>query len=600
MLGQRQPLLLPPGSTIVPIGQDVPSGWNGGFGRDGFAGFAVGGNGQTIAPGMTANGFVLTSPRVPTIREFQALADWVLIVPDHDEITDDVLDEAGRVEERITFSVYSLGPASLADVGSHRHWDMLRADLGRIIELGWCSGAEFMQDLDRRLAEARIALDAEDGTLAKTRLAVLQGLLGGVTQATCRREALDLLTLNIASLIANTPDTPIPVQPEFTLTPQQTSRAVGETHVVRARVVNAADANRPLSGFHLRIDVVEGPHAGQGGSGRTNADGELEFEYIGTRTGTDRIVLGELLSLNSSPIMVASMGDLEGLVPPALGLAEAIVTWEGGVDLAIPFFMPPMVKSMGGNTIYLSDVAINAGSLPAPKSLIRYYLSATLPIDPDSAHVIGEREVPELQVDEENHASEQPFELPAGLPDGLYYLAACADPDNSVVELNEDNNCSYNQLDTHVSSVVSVERITSVSPDCSMAKPSETLLWPPNHKMVKVRIDGVTHSEGSPTGIEITSVRQDEPVNGLGDGDTAPDASGIGTPQVNLRAERAGTGNGRVYIVGFTATSADGGSCTGTVTVGVPHDRSGKIPPIDDGLRYDSTLDSAAHSPKAK
>lgn len=43
--------------------------------------------------------------------------------------------------------------------------------------------------------------------------------------------------------------------------------------------------------------------------------------------------------------------------------------------------------------------------------------------------------------------------------------------------------------------------------------------------------------------------------------------------QILLRAERAGTGNGRVYVVHFTASDGQGGNCSGTVKVGVPHSK---------------------------
>lgn len=75
-------------------------------------------------------------------------------------------------------------------------------------------------------------------------------------------------------------------------------------------------------------------------------------------------------------------------------------------------------------------------------------------------------------------------------------------------------------------------------------------------------------------------------MDGLGDGDTGPDAV-IQGETVLLRAERSGTGNGRVYWVSFTAMDARGESCSGAVMVGVPH--RARRPPIDDGTRYDST-----------
>jgi len=111
-------------------------------------------------------------------------------------------------------------------------------------------------------------------------------------------------------------------------------------------------------------------------------------------------------------------------------------------------------------------------------------------------------------------------------------------------------------------------------------------LWPPNHRLVPVSIRGVTGPDDATTTLQITGVRQDEPVNGLGDGDTSPDAV-IQTDRVLLRAGRSGTGNGRVYHVYFRAADGQGGSCQGEVTVGVPHDS--KRAPIDGGSLNDST-----------
>jgi hypothetical protein len=178
----------------------------------------------------------------------------------------------------------------------------------------------------------------------------------------------------------------------------------------------------------------------------------------------------------------------------------------------------------------------------------------------------GERQVPVLPVDGESHANEQQFRLPADLPEGLYHLAACADAPQSIAELDEDNNCSYSRLDTHISSIVSMEQPLNPPPDCSLAYPSVSLPWPPNHKLVNVSINGITHPENLPTTVTITRVQQDEPVNDPGDGDSSPDAFGLGAAHVQLRAERSGTGNGRVYIVDLSASGAKADKCIGTVT----------------------------------
>jgi hypothetical protein len=58
---------------------------------------------------------------------------------------------------------------------------------------------------------------------------------------------------------------------------------------------------------------------------------------------------------------------------------------------------------------------------------------------------------------------------------------------------------------------------------------------------------------------------------------------------VLIRAERDGGGNGRVYRVSFSADDGQGGTCTGTVEVGVPKSMKPGNAPVDDGQSYDST-----------
>lgn len=125
-------------------------------------------------------------------------------------------------------------------------------------------------------------------------------------------------------------------------------------------------------------------------------------------------------------------------------------------------------------------------------------------------------------------------------------------------------------------------------PRCDLAIASPPRLWPPNHKMVHVKILGVTDPNHDGVVVTVTGVWQDEPVNWLGDGDTSPDAVIQGSG-VLLRSERSGLLNGRVYHVGFTAWDVRGAECTGSATVGVPHDLGRQKLAIDDGPLYDST-----------
>ena len=126
-------------------------------------------------------------------------------------------------------------------------------------------------------------------------------------------------------------------------------------------------------------------------------------------------------------------------------------------------------------------------------------------------------------------------------------------------------------------------------PVCALAHASVETLWPPNHKFVPIDILGVTDPDGDALAITIDSIYQDEPVDGPGSGNTSPDGRGIGTATAEVRAERAGGGNGRFYHIGFTADDGNSGSCSGVVLVGVPKSQGKKGAPVDDGPQFDST-----------
>ena len=106
---------------------------------------------------------------------------------------------------------------------------------------------------------------------------------------------------------------------------------------------------------------------------------------------------------------------------------------------------------------------------------------------------------------------------------------------------------------------------------------SPNVLSPPNHKMVPVvvAISLSDNCDAAPA-CKIISVGSNEPENGLGDGDTAPDWEITGNLTVNLRAERSGTGSGRVYTIKVQCTDTSGNSLMRNVIVTVPHDQRKK------------------------
>jgi hypothetical protein len=118
-------------------------------------------------------------------------------------------------------------------------------------------------------------------------------------------------------------------------------------------------------------------------------------------------------------------------------------------------------------------------------------------------------------------------------------------------------------------------------------------LWPPNHRYVTFNVaDLVTSvtdncdSSLSIADVVISSVSSDEPENTAGDGNTLNDIVIAGDCQsVQLRSERLGNGNGRVYTITFAVTDSNGNTSTATVKVTVPRSQNGTAA-VDSGPSY--------------
>jgi hypothetical protein len=100
-----------------------------------------------------------------------------------------------------------------------------------------------------------------------------------------------------------------------------------------------------------------------------------------------------------------------------------------------------------------------------------------------------------------------------------------------------------------------------------------TVLWPPNHKMVNAMVNYKVTAGCGGTTTSSLSVASNEPVNEIGDGNTSPDWVVLGPYNLELRAERAGTGTGRIYTITIFSKDTFGNTASQTVTVRVPHDK---------------------------
>ena len=103
---------------------------------------------------------------------------------------------------------------------------------------------------------------------------------------------------------------------------------------------------------------------------------------------------------------------------------------------------------------------------------------------------------------------------------------------------------------------------------------SPTTLWPPNHKLyaITAAIQVSDICDANPQ-VALLSAVSDEPDDATGDGHTSNDVLGadVGTDDRNfqVRAERKGNGDGRIYTVRYQAEDDSGNTTPAEGTVSV-------------------------------
>ena len=154
--------------------------------------------------------------------------------------------------------------------------------------------------------------------------------------------------------------------------------------------------------------------------------------------------------------------------------------------------------------------------------------------------------------------------------------ATCTPPSGSTFALGTTTvNCSATDSHFNTSNgsfTVTVADVTAPLIVNITATPD--VLWPPNHQLVPVTIAVSTIDNVDPAPISrIYLVTSNEPVVAAGSGNTDFDWQITGALTVDLRAERGGSGNGRLYTIHIECIDSAGNRSTGTVTVLVPHDQ---------------------------
>jgi hypothetical protein len=134
------------------------------------------------------------------------------------------------------------------------------------------------------------------------------------------------------------------------------------------------------------------------------------------------------------------------------------------------------------------------------------------------------------------------------------------------ISLSVDDGNGGTSVDT-----VRVTVVDHTAPEIASLTVSLPVLNSPNHQMRNMSVVATTAPSCDATRTcQIVGVTSNEPDNGLGDGDSSPDWIITGPLTLELRAERAGSGSGRIYTITVRCIDASGNGSTRTVTVTVP------------------------------
>lgn len=168
------------------------------------------------------------------------------------------------------------------------------------------------------------------------------------------------------------------------------------------------------------------------------------------------------------------------------------------------------------------------------------------------------------------------------------FPSACPPGQATMVTFSATDSSDNTGTDT---SSITVQDTTPPDLACSVQVDE---LWPPNHKWTDVGLDVVATDtcDGAPPSISIGVTSDEHPATAPGSGgpNHCPDAI-VGTDgSVQLRAERSGAGDGRVYSINVTATDSCGNVAACSTQVGVPHHPGPGGGPIDSGQLYDAEV----------
>lgn len=344
---------------------------------------------------------------------------------------------------------------------------------------------------------------------------------------------------------------------------------------VTNEVVNIIDSTRPTSvvnALPAEISTLDFPISWSG----SDAVGEIDFysilvsadggsftpflERTRQTSATFRGELGKTYGFLS--IATDTAGNIE--VQSATAEATTRIVASADADLAITQTVAPNPVLTGSNVTYTITVANNGPSDAAEVTLTDNLPDSTTFVSCSSAGggVCGglgnNRTVtfPSLAAGESATIT-------------LVSLVNCSLADNTTISNTATVSSSTADPVSNNNSAMATTIASNPPPVITDASVDPSELWPPEHQMVGITVNYNVSDNCGPLTCTL-NVTSNEPINGTGDGDTAPDWEIVDAQHVRLRAERAGNGLGRIYTVTINCTDSAGNSTSKVVRVLVP------------------------------
>jgi hypothetical protein len=331
------------------------------------------------------------------------------------------------------------------------------------------------------------------------------------------------------------------LQVRIDLEPKTASLARNADYTVTASVFRDDDAAAyPLPGLVVIFDVVSGPNSPMADTAMTDAAGTVALTYKGIGGPGVDVVVGSVVQPGTGVLLTDT----------------ATVTWVNA---------PPVCNAGGPYTAVVTTDIVQvpltaAASSDAEGDSLRFHWAV---LCGEGASFDNDRSVAPV----------------------LTLTGDCLCVDSLIVLLTVSDGFDSTMCDATV-------RIEDLRPPIIVMRADPLSVWPPNHKYrtitPQMMVVSATDACGVPLDLSLAlvlEIRSDEPDDATGDGKTVNDILVTCPNRVDLRAERAGGGNGRVYTIVYRFFTENGVSADGVGTVIVPHDASGKTG-VDDGTSY--------------